>query len=159
MIELNYDLGEYEELITEEILNNIKKIADYILEMEGIKGTFEISLSFVDDEEIRELNNEYRQIDKKTDVLSFPLVEIEDFRDLEENEPMIPILLGDIIISVPTAIEQAEDYGHSFNREVSFLACHSILHLLGYDHMDEDEAKYMEEKQERVLNSLGITRD
>ncbi len=158
MIEVNYDLGEYEEYITQDTLDNIQKVCDKILESENIKGNFEVSLSFVNDEEIRELNNEYRQIDAKTDVLSFPLIEIEEFNDLKEHEPMIPVLLGDIIISLPTALEQSKEYNHSLNREISFLTCHSMFHLLGYDHIEESEAEAMELKQEEILSQLGITR-
>ncbi len=123
---------------------------------EGFEGDYEISLSFMDDEQIRALNREYRDKDCSTDVLSFPMLddEMEEF----ELDDSIPILLGDIMISVPTAIRQAEEYNHSLKREILFLVCHSILHLLGYDHIDEAERVFMEEKQEYYLKKLGVTR-
>jgi len=103
----------------------------------------EVSVTLVCDDEIRELNREYRGIDKSTDVLSFE---------------MGGELLGDIIISLPTAIRQAEEYNHSAEREIAFLTVHGLLHLLGYDHMNKKDEKVMLEKQEEILNKLGITR-
>ena len=125
------------------------------------------TLTFVTPEEIREINKEQRDIDKETDCLSFPMLElregeftdIPDSGDFETDEDGNQILCyGDILIN-PTACEvQAESYGHSFEREAMFLIAHSLLHLLGYDHMEEDEAKVMEEKQKKYLEEIGISR-
>lgn len=159
MLEFNIELGDFETDLSEEILQAAQKVGEYILEYENMEGDFEISLTFVDDEEIQNLNREYRQKDVPTDVLSFPMLEIEDFDNLEDLAQFGPILLGDIIISMPTAKNQAKEYGHSIKREIAFLICHSILHLLGYDHIDEDERKEMEKMQSDIMNAVNITRD
>ncbi len=111
---------------------------------------FEVNVTICDDEYIREINNEHRGIDRPTDVLSFP------FFDFETPEQMT--LLGDIIISRNTAYRQADEYGHSPKREFCFLAAHSALHLLGYDHETDDEREAMEAKQREILDELGIKR-
>lgn len=125
------------------------KIASLALKKEGVDDHYEIGLTYVSKDEIQNLNREYRGIDKVTDVLSFPL--IEDFSSDET-------LLGDVVISYDVAIEQAEEYGHSLEREIMFLFCHSILHLLGYDHMEEEERALMEERQSEILAELNINR-
>ncbi len=112
-------------------------------------------MTLVDNERIRGMNAEFRGIDRETDVLSFPLGDEEGF---EVDPDTDAILLGDIVISLERANAQAEEYGHSFKREVAFLITHSLFHLLGYDHMTEDEEKEMFAKQEKVLQKLGITR-
>lgn len=118
--------------------------------VEGIGLDYEISVSFVDNEEIRQLNRDYRNIDKETDVLSFPME--EDF--------MIPMpLLGDIIISVEKAAEQAEDFGHSLEREITYLTAHSMFHLMGYDHMEEDEKRIMRDKEKQVMKRIEMFKD
>lgn len=127
----------------------MKKIASLALQKEGLSSDYEIGLTYVSKEEIQDLNREYRNIDRVTDVLSFPL--IEDFSSDE-------MLLGDVVISYEVAIEQAKDYGHSLEREIMFLFCHSILHLLGYDHIDDEERIDMEERQREILNELNINR-
>lgn len=159
MLEFNIELGDFEADLSEEILQAVQKVGEYILEYENMEGDFEISLTFVDDEEIQNLNRDYRKKDVPTDVLSFPMLEIEDFDNLEDLAQFGPILLGDIIISMPTAQNQAKEYGHSIKREIAFLVCHSILHLLGYDHIDEDERKEMEQMQTDIMNAVNITRD
>ena len=133
----------------------VEKCARAALEEEQIEDDAEVSVTLVDNERIRELNNEFREIDRETDVLSFPLGDENGF---ETNPDTDAILLGDIVISLEKAQSQAEEYGHSFLREVSFLLTHSLFHLLGYDHMTPDEEKEMFEKQEKVLEKLGITR-
>ena len=105
-------------------------------------------------EEIRNLNREYRDTDKVTDVLSFP-----QFDDLNEIPEFGEICLGDVVICKDRALEQAEEFGHSFEREIIYLFTHSILHLLGYDHMEEDEKKEMRQREEEVMAHLGILRD
>lgn len=122
---------------------------------EEIDNAAEVSVTLVDNARIREMNTEFRDIDKETDVLSFPLGDENGF---EVDPDTDAILLGDIVISLEKAQSQAEEYGHSFRREVAFLLTHSLFHLLGYDHMTEDEEKEMFAKQEKVLQQLGITR-
>ena len=125
------------------------------LEEEGIADDAEVSVTLVDNERIRELNNEFREIDRETDVLSFPM---GDDESIEVDPDTDAILLGDIVISLEKAQAQAEEYGHSFTREVAFLLTHSLFHLLGYDHMTPDEEKEMFAKQEKVLRKLNIIR-
>lgn len=122
---------------------------------EEIEDDAEVSVTLVDNARIREMNAEFRDIDRETDVLSFPLGDENGF---EVDPDTDAILLGDIVISLEKAKSQAEEYGHSFRREVAFLLTHSLFHLLGYDHMTEDEEKEMFAKQEKVLQKLGITR-
>ncbi|MDE6727578.1 MAG: rRNA maturation RNase YbeY [Oscillospiraceae bacterium] len=125
------------------------------LEEEEIEDDAEVSVTLVDNARIRELNAEFRNIDRETDVLSFPLGDDEGY---EVDPDTDAILLGDIVISLERAAAQAEEYGHSFRREVAFLLTHSLFHLLGYDHMTPEEETEMFAKQEKVLNKLGITR-
>lgn len=139
--------------ISEVLLKKIEKVIVACLEHEDYSDDYEVSLSFVTNDEIKDLNRDFRNIDKVTDVLSFPMLSDEDF-DIEYEE----YSLGDIVISVDRAEQQAIEYGHSFEREICFLVCHSMFHLLGYDHMQEDEAKEMHAKENYVLDSLGITR-
>lgn len=127
------------------------------LEEEQIDEDAQVSVTLVDNEAIREINNEHRGIDKATDVLSFPLGDEDSFDTDPETGA---ILLGDIMISLERAKEQAEEYGHSYRREVAFLITHSLFHLLGYDHVDsEEDEKLMFGKQDKVLEKLGITRE
>jgi len=140
--------------VSEEILEIMTKAAKYCLEMEEIdEERSEISVTFVDKAEIHELNNQYRGVDSPTDVLSFP--QFDDFDDLPEEGD---ICLGDVVICTDKAKEQAEEFGHTFEREIIYLFVHSILHLLGYDHMDEDEKAFMRRQEETVMEHLGITR-
>ena len=127
------------------------------LEEEQIDEDAQVSVTLVDNEAIREINNEHRGIDKATDVLSFPLGDEDSFDTDPETGA---ILLGDIMIYLERAKEQAEEYGHSYRREVAFLITHSLFHLLGYDHVDsEEDEKLMFGKQDKVLEKLGITRE
>ena len=127
------------------------------LEEEGIDDTAEVSVTLVDNEGIRELNREHRDIDRETDVLSFPLGDDDGYEVDPDNDA---IMLGDIVISLEKVAQQAEEYGHSYRREVAFLITHSLFHLLGYDHVNsEEEEKIMFGKQEKVLDKLGITRE
>ena len=128
-----------------------------VLRMEKFEGSAEISVRFVDNEMIRALNKEHRDIDKETDVLSFPLGEHGNY---DVNPDTGAYMLGDIVISVQKAMEQADEYGHSLEREIAFLAVHSMLHLLGYDHVKGGlEAVRMREKEEEVLTQLGLKRN
>jgi probable rRNA maturation factor len=117
----------------------------------------EVSVTFVTNEEIQELNRTYRDKDQPTDVLSFPMYEAEEV-DIEVFDESEPLLLGDVVISVPKAKEQAEQYGHSFQRELGFLLVHGFLHLLGYDHQDEKAEKNMFAHQEDILAKHGLNR-
>jgi len=125
-----------------------------MLQWNGFNSETEVSLVFVDDQYIRELNSQYRGIDQPTDVLSFAMLEGEG----PETADSETILLGDIVISLPTAKRQAEEYGHSFSREVAYLAIHGMLHLLGYDHMNEADKQVMREKEEEYLTKLNLLR-
>ena len=140
--------------VTEEILTTMEAAAKYCLELEGIdEERTEISVTFVEAEEIRELNRDYRDNDKVTDVLSFP-----QFDDLNDIPDFGEICLGDVVICKERAQKQAEEFGHSFEREIIYLFTHSILHLLGYDHMEEEEKQEMRAREEEVMTHLGIGR-
>ncbi len=149
--------------ISDSIMKLIEKTIEISMKTEKLAQAYEVSVLIVDDEEIRTINKEHRDIDKSTDVLSFPMAEFENGElisdegdyDLEFEE----LMLGDIIISAETAKRQADEYRHSFEREIAFLTAHSCLHLLGYDHMEEEEEKQMIGKQESILQQMGLTRN
>ena len=109
-------------------------------------------------ENIRKTNKQYRNIDKETDVLSFPMFEKEEIENIKNNHNNIPEVLGDIIVSIKKVEEQAKEYGHTFERELSYMIIHGFYHLIGYDHMEEEEKNVMREKEEKVLNKLNIKR-
>lgn len=135
----------------------VRKCCQAVLVSENFDKSAEVSVSFVDNNEIRRLNRLYRDKDKPTDVLSFPLGENGVY---DVNNETGAVLLGDVVISIETAIKQAKMYNHSLEREVGFLTVHSMLHLLGYDHETSPlEAERMHEKEEMVLERLGVTRD
>ncbi len=135
----------------------IRRSCNAVLTNEGFEGDAEISVTIVDDERIRELNRQYRNIDKSTDVLSFPLGENGVY---DINYDTGAKMLGDIVISIEHAFEQAEKYGHSLQREIGFLTVHSLLHLLGYDHENGGlEAVRMREKEEAALTQMGLKRN
>lgn len=158
--------------ITPELMEKMEELLRLAGELEGVTAG-EVALTFVDDETIQELNKQYRDLDKPTDVLSFAMSEFGDDEirinyeddgmesasedDESASEGFIEPL-GDIIISVPRAIAQAEDYGHSVDRELGFLFVHGFLHLIGYDHQSEEEEKVMFAKQEDILQKAGLTR-
>uniref|UniRef100_UPI00405743F1 rRNA maturation RNase YbeY n=1 Tax=Acetatifactor sp. TaxID=1872090 RepID=UPI00405743F1 len=146
----------------------VKEVAEKVLDTENCPYEVQINVLLTDNEGIHGFNKQYRGIDKETDVLSFPNLDFEkegQFQVAEEDEADYfdpdtgELILGDIIISVDKVQEQAESYGHSLKREFAFLVAHSMLHLCGYDHMVEEEAAVMEQKQEAVLAALNITRD
>lgn len=160
-VDASFDF-EYEKLLEEVIIQ--------ALDYEKCPYECEINLTFTDDDGIRIINSEFRGLDIPTDVLSFPMIDYEtpaDFENLDSDENFAmyfnpesgELLLGDIVISVERAKLQAEEYGHSLKREICFLTAHSMLHLMGYDHMTDDERVIMEKKQDEILNILGITRD
>ena len=135
----------------------IRRCCNAVLQMEKIPGSCEVCVSFVDTEEIQRLNAQYRNHDNATDVLSFPLGIDGDY---DINPATGAKQLGDIVLCVPIAMDQAKRYGHSFQREICYLTAHSMLHLLGYDHEQGGiEAVRMREKEEEVMQSLGLPRD
>ena len=123
----------------------------------------------MDNEEIREINNDTRNIDRETDVLSFPMLDYEDkkvFKEMYKNYKFSQsdfdgdeLVLGDVVLSLEKALEQSREFNHSFEREASYLVVHSILHLLGYDHMEENDKIVMRKREEEILNKLNITRE
>ena len=144
--------------VTKELRDLVRLAVATSLDYMDFPKKSEISVMFVDNEEIHALNREYRERDKPTDVLSFPMWEPED---IEEGtyEDGHAVMLGDIILSVEKAHAQAEEYGHSIRRELAFLSVHSTLHLLGYDHeVSEEDEKYMNTKQEEILTRIGQPR-
>ena len=144
-----------------------EKVINHCIEREKFPYEAEINLTLTDNEGIHAMNREFRNIDRPTDVLSFPNVDYEAPADFEGIEDSVEdyfdpetgeLCLGDIVISIDKVYEQAQEYGHAPLREFAFLVAHSMLHLLGYDHMEPDEAEVMEAKQEEILTKLGITR-
>lgn len=159
--EASTDIGvpDYEDIL--------KRVVDGALDMEKCPYECEVSITIVDNEEIRRINREFRGIDTETDVLSFPMAEYAspaDFDFLEDdgddcfNPETGELLLGDIILSADRILEQAEKYGHSVVRELAFLTAHSMLHLMGYDHMEEEERIIMEDRQRELMTLLNISR-
>ena len=163
MVELIIENEQNKEEFTTEISSLIQTVCEKVMETEECDFDAQISLTLTDNENIRQINNEHRGIDRPTDVLSFPMLEFDENGDIIENEFEYDedmIMLGDIVISMERAREQSIEFGHSFTRELAFLPAHSMLHLLGYDHVDDEEGeRIMCQKQEAVLGELGITRD
>ncbi len=163
-IQIDYEAEEKLDFDYEEL---IEKVVIEALDYEECPYEAEVNVVLTDDEAIHEVNLEFRQIDRPTDVLSFPMVEYSEagyFDDLEEQDDLFhpetgELMLGDIMISVDKVKEQAANYGHSLKRELGFLVAHSMLHLMGYDHMEEEEREEMERKQREILDHLQITRD
>ncbi|ANU25561.1 rRNA maturation RNase YbeY [Planococcus versutus] len=151
------DFMDETETLEQKELDFVRKLLEHAAKKEEVSDS-EVSVTFVTDAMIRDINREYRSKDQPTDVISFAMEE------LGEGETAIvgstePRMLGDIVISLDRTKEQANDYGHSFERELGFLAVHGFLHLLGYDHMTAVDEKKMSARQEEILLSLGITRD
>ena len=150
--------------IPESWISRLEQLLKLAAEEEGMTDG-DVSLTFTDDEEIHQLNREYRGIDRPTDVLSFAMQEdgveeLDIIFEVESEDEADPIsgMLGDIIISVDTAIAQSEEYGHSLEREIGFLFVHGFLHLIGYDHQDDAAEVEMTAKQEAILQQAGLTR-
>ncbi|BDR84543.1 rRNA maturation RNase YbeY [Clostridium tetani] len=146
----------------------INEIIDYALKKEEVDIGYEISVIYVHNEIIKEINNDTRGINKETDVLSFPMLEYpkgrvfsESYREYSFGVEYLNegnLVLGDIVLSLEKALEQSKEYNHSFLREVCYLVVHSVLHLLGYDHIDEEEKVIMRKKEEEILESFNISR-
>ena len=137
-----------------------KKVIEKCFEIEGLTNTqLIITITLTTPENIRKINKKYRNIDKETDVLSFPMFERDELQDkIKNNSFTHEDVLGDIVISIEQVKKQAVEYGHSFERELSYMMVHGFYHLMGYDHMTEDEKKEMRAKEDRVLDALNITR-
>ena len=157
-IELDFDY--------EELLNNV---INYVTDYEKCPYELEVNVLLTDNESIHDVNNRFRGIDRPTDVLSFPAVEYKapgDFSDIEDGSNMTAdfnpesgeLILGDIMISLEKVLSQAKEYGHSSYREMGFLTAHSMLHLFGYDHMEDEEREVMEKKQSEIMDGLKIYR-
>ena len=144
---------EYEEIA--------KKVIDECFKEEKLEGSKLImTITFTTPEEIRKLNRQYRNIDKETDVLSFPMFEKDELDEkIKRGDFPYEDVLGDVIISIEKVREQAEEYGHSFERELSYMLVHGFYHLMGYDHIEEEDKKIMRPKEEKILNELKITRE
>jgi len=154
-------LNDEAQALPKELQELVQDCVDKTLEFEEFPFSAEVSFSITDNEGIRELNLAERNIDKVTDVLSFPMLTVEDGVLIVEDEDMMDdtVFLGDIVISLPKAEEQAGEYGHSLERELGFLTVHSMLHLLGYDHEDGPrEESEMFQKQEEILEALELYR-
>jgi probable rRNA maturation factor len=152
------DMIDETDLLTEEQLEMVETLLQHAAEAERVAQDAELSVTFVDNEKIKEINRVYRSKDQVTDVISFAMEEQGEGEVSIVGVDMPPVL-GDIIISVPRASEQAEEYGHSFTRELGFLAVHGLLHLLGYDHMTEEDEKKMFGKQKEILDAYGLKRE
>lgn len=155
--------------VGDDLIEAMEETIEFTLKDQRVSYEGEVSVLLVDNETIREINKENRNIDKSTDVLSFPMIEYEEgktYKDLYADHEFgaeffdgDALVLGDIVISMEMAALQADEYGHSLKREVCYLTVHSALHLLGYDHMNETDKQAMRETEERILGSLKITRD
>lgn len=150
--------------VREELARQLEKAISFAIQQETGGDNFEVCLTLTDGEGIRELNCEYRGMDKETDVLSFPLLEREpgqrgEFWDEQDIDPQTnEVMLGDIVLSVEAAHAQAEEYGHSFEREAVYLCVHSVLHLLGYDHIQPEDKLLMRRREEEIMDALGLGR-
>ena len=156
MFEITYlDIEENEEY--EKI---IERVLNKCCEEEGlIDSKLIITVNLTTPEEIKNINKKYREIDKSTDVLSFPMFEKDELDEkIRNNDFLYEDVLGDIVISIEKVKEQAEEYGHSFDRELSYMIVHGFYHLMGYDHIQEEDKKVMRPKENKILNSLNIKR-
>lgn len=153
MIEVFYD--GIDNLKEEEL---IRKVIECVLKEEGIKKNLDVYVTLTNNETIRKVNAEQRNIDRATDVLSFPIFDRSEIPDLKKEDKTEDIL-GDIIVSIEKVKEQAEEYGHSFERELAYLVTHGMLHLLGYDHIIDEEKAVMRKREEEILGILNITRE
>mgnify|MGYP000904882280 CR=1 FL=1 len=147
--------------VPEELQGMMSEVVKVCWQLEGRRGLPEVSIVLCDNDQIRELNRDYRGIDEPTDVLSFAQEEMGEGEDVvlqAPSDPEKPVLLGDIVISLEKAMEQSEAYGHSLEREVGYLLAHGLLHLLGMDHNSEEERGRMREKEEQILALLQLHR-
>ncbi|MFJ9464601.1 rRNA maturation RNase YbeY [Viridibacillus arvi] len=155
---LNIDFLDETSKVKDSDIELVEKLLQHVATVENIEDETELSVTFVTNEAIHEINRQYRQKDAPTDVISFALEEMGE-GEVEIIAEGMPRILGDIIISIDRTKEQADEYGHSFERELGFLAVHGFLHLLGYDHMVPEDEKVMFGKQDKILESYGLSRD
>ena len=155
---LNIDFLDETNEVNDEHVELVEKLLQHAAKVENIEEGSEVSVTFVTNEAIHAINREYRDKDQPTDVISFALEEMGE-GEVQIIGEGIPRILGDIIISTDRTREQAEEFGHTFERELGFLAVHGFLHLLGYDHMTEQDEKEMFGKQDEILSSFGLSRD
>ncbi|WP_315071034.1 rRNA maturation RNase YbeY [uncultured Clostridium sp.] len=154
--------------VKEDFIKGLEEVIEFALKEEEVDIECEVSLVFVDNDEIKDINNDTRKINKETDVLSFPMLEYEDkkvFKEVYKNYKFSPsdfdgdeLVLGDIVLSLEKALEQSMEFNHSYEREASYLVVHSVLHLLGYDHMNDEEKQVMRKREEEILTKLNINR-
>lgn len=154
---MHIDFHDQTRTVPTDYIDMLQRLIIFTATREGVSPEAEVSVNFVDNNEIRELNRNYRQQDKPTDVISFAMQESVDGETVITGEDM-PLILGDIVISVDKVQEQAETYNHSFERELGFLTVHGFLHLLGYDHMSQEDEREMFGKQEDILEEFGLER-
>ncbi len=162
----NINVEIINEISSDDFSSLLTKAVEETLKYEGISTPVDVSITVVDEEEIRVLNAEHRDIDKVTDVLSFPMMELYAIEEKDEvlaanlvNIGYDTCILGDVVLCLDVAKRQANDYGHSLDREVAFLTVHSVLHLLGYDHMNEEDEMQMRAKQREIMDILGLTKE
>ncbi len=160
---INFEITNEQEIIeiTKELEDNIKLSVTTAVGEFNIPCDIEFSVMFTDNDKIRVINKDFRNIDCETDVLSFPQLEFQDLGVIEKEylpNGDYPLMIGDIVISLEKAKSQAEEFSHSFLREVCYLTVHSVLHLLGYDHIEKEDKKIMREKEEIIMNKLGLVR-
>lgn len=155
---MTIDMNDETNQVTEAQQQDVIQLIDHAAAFLGLAGEIELSLTFVTNARIHEINRDYRHIDRPTDVISFALEEMGKDEVAIVPEDDEPRVLGDIIVSIEKTKEQAESYGHSFERELGFLVIHGLLHLLGYDHMNEEDEKKMFGLQEEILSSYGLSR-
>lgn len=155
-VQINYNNIEENEKYNKIIHTVIEKC----FEEEGLdKLKIYVNIILTNPEQIRKINKEYRNIDKETDCLSFPMFEKEEIEELIKQKEHVTLdILGDVIVSITKVYEQAEEYNHSFERELAYMIVHGFYHLMGYDHMEEEEKNIMREKEENILQNLNITR-
>lgn len=154
---MQIDFQDQTDKVTEEQISVLRELLTYAAKYENVQDNAELSVSFVNNEEIQKINKTYRHLDEPTDVISFALQDtVVDSLNIVGNN--VPLVLGDIIISIDKVKEQAMEYKHSFEREFGFLAVHGFLHLLGYNHIDEAEEKVMFKVQNEILDGFGLGR-
>ncbi|CAM4133635.1 rRNA maturation factor [Bacillus manliponensis] len=151
------DFIDETEVVEQVHMDMMRSLIESAAKAEGVEAGAELSITFVDNDRIREINREYRGKDQPTDVISFALEDMGE-GEMEIVGTDMPRMLGDLIISIPRTKEQAEEYAHSFERELGFLTVHGFLHLLGYDHMTEEDEQVMFGKQKEILDAFGLAR-
>ncbi|WP_424474871.1 rRNA maturation RNase YbeY [Oceanobacillus kimchii] len=154
---MHIDFHDETNSVSEDYIDLIQRLLDFAAKKEGVTSEAELSVNFVDNKEIQVLNRNYRQKDTPTDVISFAMQESNE-DEMEIIGADGPLVFGDIVISVDKAKEQSIEYDHSLERELGFLAVHGFLHLLGYDHMKEEDEKRMFSRQEEILGEFGVER-